>query len=263
MTIRVSPCEWPLQQCCGENWDNADQAQRDLATSVATEILWRLTGKRFGRCPVTVRPCKRSCDQAGVASWPPPWGTTFWPTLSGSGWTNATCGGCKRGCSCDVLEEVLLPGPVDSVTEVRVDGVVVPATAYQVHDHRLLVRTDGGEWPSCQDLTAADDEAGAFAVSYLQGIAVPPAGQYAAGVYACELLNACIGGPCRLPKRVQTITRQGVTLAFLDTMDFLEKGLVGIPEVDQWIQAVNPDKLRARSRVYSPDASPPRQITSP
>lgn len=263
MSIRVTPCQWPLiTECCSDAWEAATDAQRLFATSVATELVWRLSARRFGICDITVRPCKRSCNQ-GVSAWPPPWGTSFVPVLSGGQWTNTTCGGCKSGCSCDELQEVVLPGPVDYVTEVRVDGAVLPATAYQVHDHRLLVRTDGGEWPSCQDLTAAPDEPGAFAVTYGQGIPVPPGGQYAAGIYACELLASCTGGTCRLPKRVQTVTRQGVTMAFLDPLDFLDKGLTGIPEVDQWISAVNPDKLRSPSRVYSPDSVPVRTVTSP
>lgn len=263
LSIRTGPCNWPiLTDCCTATWDAATQDQRDLATAVATELLWRLSARRFGLCPITVRPCKRKCDQ-GVAGWPPPWGSSFVPVLTGGEWINTTCGGCQRGCSCEELEEVVLPGPVDSVTEVRVDGLVVPAAGYQVHDHRLLVRTDGGEWPSCQDLTAAPDEPGAFAVTYQQGIPVPPGGQYAAGIYACELIKSCTNdAACRLPRRVQTITRQNVSMAFLDPLDYLDKGLTGIPEVDQWITAVNPDKLRARSQVYSPDLLPPRVVTS-
>lgn len=265
MTIRVAPCDWPLlTTCCSAAWEAASPEQQAFASSVATEILWRLTSKRFGLCPTVVRPCRKTC--ASASGYGPLWGSasSFVPVLDGGQWLNTSCGKCRPGgCSCTELQEVLLPGPVDSITEVRVDGLVVPATAYQVHDHRLLVRTDGGEWPTCQDLTAGPEEAGAFTVTYQLGIPVPPGGQYAAGVYACELLAACVGGTCRLPKRVQTVTRQGVTLAFLDPGDYLKDGLTGVPEVDQWIRAVNPDQLRGRSRVYSPDLLPPRQITSP
>lgn len=262
MAIATMPCDWPINtDCCGTAWEDASPERRAFAAAVATELVWRLSGRRFGLCQQTVRPCRRDCATS-EPTWPPPYGTSFWPVLSGGSWTNLACGSCKRGCSCEVLEEVVLPGPIHAVSEVWVDGVQLPAGAYQVHDHRLLVRVDGGAWPKCQDLTAEPNEPGSFAVVYDQGIPVPPGGQYAAGVYACELLASCTGGTCRLPKRVQTITRQGVTAAFLDPMDFLEKGLTGVPEVDAWISAVNPHKSQGPSRVYSPDLSPPRRITS-
>jgi hypothetical protein len=264
VAVRVEPCDWPLDTTCCDKWADADPAKQQFAQKVATELIWRLSGRRFGLCPITVRPCRTSCDQPELPAWPPPAGQTSWPVLTGGGWINAACGPCarrRRDCSCVELQEITLPGPVHEITEVRVDGQVLDAAAYAVHDHRLLVRTDGEVWPDCQDLTAAPDQPGAFTVTYLQGVEVPPGGRYAAGVYACELLKACTGGQCRLPRRVQSLTREGVTLTFLDPMDFLDKGRTGIPEVDQWLAAVNPTGQRAPSQVYSPDLPPPRTVT--
>jgi hypothetical protein len=261
VAVRVEPCDWAINTDCCEKWDAADPALQDFAKRVAVELVWRLSGRRFGLCETTVRPCRRRCDQPRLPTWPPPPGGGWWPVLTGGSWINAACGSCRPDCSCAELCEITLPGPVHSVAEVQVDGQVLDAGAYVVHDHRVLVRTDGGCWPDCQDLTAKPGEPGAFVVTYTQGVAVPPGGQYAAGVYACELVKSCTGGNCRLPKRVQSLTREGVTLTFLDPLDFLDKGRTGIPEVDQWIAAVNPAALREPSRVYSPDLPPPRTVT--
>lgn len=263
MAIRVEPCEWPIDFTCCPDWDDAPAAQREFVTRVATELVWRLSGRRFGLCPITVRPCRRSCAQPEMSGWPPAPGG-FWPVLSGGVWTNMTCGTCRDDCSCTDLCEVELPGPVHQVQSVQVGaGPALPASSYLVLDHRMLVRTDGECFPDCQDFTAAPGQAGSWAVTYLQGIPVPPGGRYAAGMYACQLLAACTGGDCQLPERVQTLARQGVSMSFLDPMDFLDKGRTGVAATDTWIASVNPYGLREPSRVYSPDITPPRTVTWP
>lgn len=261
MAIRTEPCDWPIDVGCCPEWDGAPEEDREFARRVAAELVWRLSGRRFGLCEVTLRPCRRSCADpnpaAGAAGAAP-----FTPFIRDGQWYNARCG-CVTDCSCTELCELALPAPVHDIVEITLDGDVVPAESYRVDNHRMLVRTDGDCWPLCQDLGAAVGEPGAFAVTYRWGVPVPPGGQYAAGVYACELLRACAGGPCRLPRRVQQITRDGVSMAFVDPMDFLEQGLTGVPETDTWIRSVNPHRLVGPSRVYSPDYRPPRRTTWP
>ena len=56
----------------------------------------------------------------------------------------------------------------------------------------------------------------------------------------CELAKACYTDQaCRLPQRVTSITREGVTLAMLDPFEMLDKGRTGLFEVDLWLEAVN------------------------
>lgn len=263
MTIRTEPCQWPIDTACCPEWDEASEEDREFVARVATELVWRLSGRRFGLCPVTVRPCRRTCAGGGLPAWAGSPAAPMTPYIRDGAWYNARCGSCRTDCGCSPLCEVVLPAPVNEVIDVLIDGEPVDAGGYRVDNHRLLVRTDGGCWPECQDLEAAPDEVGAFAVTYRWGIPVPPGGQIAAGAYACELLRACSGGACRLPKRVQQITRDGVTMAFLDPLDFLSDGLTGIPETDVWIRSVNPHKLVGRSRVYSPDYAPVRSTTWP
>jgi hypothetical protein len=250
--------------CC-PTWSSLSPEQQQFALDVATELVWRLSGRRYGLCEITVRPCRQPCAQSAAApAWPvggyP--GGGFLPTLRDGQWINMVCGQCGDDCHCGTLCEVVLPGPVDSITSVKLDGVVLDPAQYVVFDHRTLARTGGECWPTCQDLTLPDDEPGTWSVTYRQGIPVPPGGQAAAAVLACELGKACAGASgCRLPKRVQTVTREGVTLGFLDPMTFLQDGLTGLYEVDLWLRSVNPRGLAEGARVYSPDRRPPRTIT--
>jgi len=249
----------PDELACYAGWAAATDEQRTRAWGIASEILWRLTGRRIGVCPITVRPCRRG----GGEAWP--WTARGWsewavPYVVGGEWVNAMCGRHRDDCGCTHLSEVMLPGPVDGVTSVYVDGALLDPTAYLVYDHRRLVRTDGQHWPHCQDLTAADDAEGAFAVTYGQGVPLGIAGQAAVESYAVEVLKACLGQACKLPKRVSSISREGVTVDFVDPMEFLDKGRTGLIEVDTWIVSVT--QAPQRSRVYSPDVPRPRSVTS-
>lgn len=241
------------------------EEDRQWASELAVELVWMLSGRRYGLCELTVRPCGARCGESTYFGRVPPSGGWI-PTLINGAWVNCGRCACTSSCSCCSVCEVVLPGPVHEVSRVVVDGQTVPASAYRVDNHRSLVRVDGGEcWPACQDLAAPPDGPGAFTVAYQRGVPVPPGGLYAAGVYACELLKSCgvitSGECCQLPQRVQSITRAGVTMTMLESGDFLEQGRTGVPAVDAWIKAVNPRRALAPSTVYSPDRMPPRVTT--
>lgn len=260
-----TPC-WPEPDvtCC-KAWDGAAPELRERVGKVAAQILHRLSGARYGLCEVTVRPCGKSCGGADTPSYGPP----FVPMINSAGaWINCWSGDCdcEDTCSCCRVCSVVLDGPVQDIVRVLVDGVEIPAEVYRVDNHRELVRTDGVCWPRCPDLHAPCDVegAGGFCVTYLHGLPLDDAAMWAYGIYACELIKACTGASgCRLPKRVQSVTREGVTMTFLDPFDFLDHGRTGIPEVDIWLSATNPAGLRRKSRVFSPDYTPPRRTTWP
>src|SRR3546814_8783259 len=67
---------------------------------------------------------------------------------------------------------------------------------------------------------------------------------------------ACNDKTCGLPRRVQSVTRQGVTVAVLDAFDDIDEGHTGIWLIDSWVASVvrRPRKMR----VLSPDRMPPR-----
>ncbi|MCW6003864.1 Hint domain-containing protein [Micromonospora sp. CPCC 205371] len=144
-------CEpWPVIWC--PNLPTGSEAVTGAALQAATEALWAATAQRFGLCTETIRPCRRSCG----AFWPFAdswweWTGGMWPRplLYDGAWYNITCGSCAGGCQCGMLEEALLPGPVYDILEVKVDGTPLPMSAYRLDMGRLLVRTDGGRWPTC------------------------------------------------------------------------------------------------------------------
>src|SRR5262249_23894476 len=147
--------------------DPASAAVSGTAVAAASEVLYALSGRRLGSCQLTIRPCRRDCWDGGwpfLNSW---WQFGLWPRplfLNGT-WYNITCGQCYGGCSCSVISEALLPAPVSQVLQVKVDGQILDPSAYRVDNWRLLVRTDGGIWPVCNDLAKADTEVGTWSVT--------------------------------------------------------------------------------------------------
>jgi hypothetical protein len=230
--------------------------------SAATSLLWNWTGRVFGLSEVTVRPCRTDCAPStyhGIAGIPSSYRTgPFLPILINGEFYNVRCG---RKCKDDdrSMAEIGLPGPVDTVLQVRVDGEVLPASAYRVDNRVWLVRTDGDTWPVCQDLTAEPTEPNTFEVTYLWGAPVPDGGRLAATVLACEMAKATLGRDCSLPQRVQSVSREGVSIAVLDTFEGLEAGRTGIWVVDSWVTSVM--NAPRKARVLSPDTRTARVAT--
>ena len=248
------PCGWNVEFLTTPSvWESADVEERELAEELAVNALWALTGRVFGVCEQTIRPCfgprEHGSTYRGSGS------GYWWPGLISGSFIEGGCGCSYVDCSCVGPSEVALPGPVASVTSVWADGAELDDAAYKVRNKRWLLRVDGGVWPQKQDLTAGDHDPDAFTVTYMQGVPVPRAGKVAAGELALEFLAARQNdGRCRLPDRAISVSRQGVDYQLVDAQVLFEQGLTGVASVDQWIAVVNPHKRKSRSRVYSPDA---------
>jgi len=225
------------------------------AVLFATEVVDALSGRQFGSCPVTLRPCLREClTTSYTAGWDP------WPgssALSSPWYALVTCSGsgCTDTCSCTTLSEVVLPAPVSSVTQVLIDGSPLVTGSYRVDDNRMLVRVDGFTWPRCNDLSKADTETGTWSVTVNVGQTIPEGGKWAVGELACQYIRARKGEDCRLPASVQKLVRQGVTIEFPKLTDTFNAGYTGLYLVDTFIRAVNPNKLKRRSKTYSVDTA--------
>ncbi len=265
------PCDWPTSYaaCVIPEGQALPAPLSTLPASGAAQVeemaaayLWNWTGQSLGLCEVTVRPCREDCSD-GLSTWSgrgPVTGGALWrPAIIGGRWYNIGCGYCSTdSCSCTYVESLRLPGPISSVVEVVIDGEILPAEAYRIDRSRVLVRQDGGAWPTCNDLSQPLGEPGTWSVTYVRGVEVPVGGQIAAGVLAVELAKAiCRDQSCQLPQRVQTVTRQGVTIAMLDAFDDVDKGHTGIFLVDSWVSSLMNSPRAAR--VYSPDL--PRRTT--
>jgi hypothetical protein len=258
------PCEgWeaPIWSCA---LSPAAQAVTGTAVAAAADILYALSGRHLGSCQVTIRPCRQSCLNGSwpfINSW---WQFGIWPRplfFNGT-WYNLTCGSCTGGCSCNVVSEALLPAPVIQVLQVKVDGVTLDPSAYRVDNWRRLVRLDGGQWPICNDLTQGDDAVGTWSVTLTYGEPVSPLGQMALGELATQFakLLAC-DTDCMLPKPVQQLVRQGVTMTFLDPNELFANGRIGLYLTDLFISIENPSGLVSASTVYDID-DPGYRITN-
>lgn len=95
------------------------------------------------------------------------------------------------------------------------------------------------------------DTSGTFVVTYYPGVAPNDLFRYAAGVLAVEFYKACKGKDCRLPGGVTSISRAGISMEV--QADLFLNGQTGIPEVDAVIRIYNPNALKGRPRVLSPD----------
>ncbi|MCM1964834.1 hypothetical protein [Streptomyces sp. G1] len=248
---------WPIDLCC----TLSDDVTPELIARwqmVASLLLWRFSGRRWGpSCPVTVRPCRKSCMDLlprSLVSWGAagPW----IPYIGTDGqWRNASVCGCTGDCSCGEICEIYLPGPVYDIVSVQ-DGVdVLPDTAYRVDNSGDLIRTDGECWPTCQDMSAAPGEENTLTITYRTGLQLDESATAAVSELTCHLLRGC-GGSCGCTasgRNVTRLTRQGVQLDMADPTLIYSEGRTGLPLTDLWLASVNPYGLSSPSRVYSVD----------
>jgi hypothetical protein len=268
MSANFGPCAaWPVTWVCDVM--NESPVATGKAALFATEVIWSLSGRQFGACPVTIRPCRRTCLQTpypdGWQSWPGTIGHIGGDTSGGAtGWfIDAGCSTCSGTCSCVALSDIVLPTPVSSITSVKMNGApLVSGVNYRLDENRYLARIDGTTWPYCQDLTKDDTQPNTWSVTFNTGADVPEGGSWAVGELACEFLKALKGEDCRLPRNVTNIARQGVTIQLPDPSSLFEHGLTGLLLADRFIQTWNPHHLPARSRVYSVDGTPHRRVNT-
>lgn len=275
---------WPLNRTAG-CWDiPADTTEETITVwnRVASEYLWAMTGRRLGpSCPITVRPCRKSCFESyGYSRWLNQGqglqSTSGWiPYLVDGQMYNASLCGCVRECHCGPeLCEVELSGPVYDIVEVTIDGLVVDSATYRVDDGRFLVRvTDPNDpvdadrcWPSCQDMTKRESQPGTFAVTYRTGLNLSGIAAMAVTELTAHFIRGCNGGcGCGTGTRqnLQRLSRQGVDLEFADPQQVFQDGRTGIELVDFFIKSMNPHGVYSQLRVLSPDAPKRPRIQGP
>jgi hypothetical protein len=233
------PAPFVCDECCSLDLAEVDPVIVDMATQWAARFLWTATGKIYGGCPRTYRPCREGCPPqinccggfggTLLASVP-------WRAPGSLDWINLSCNRCVKGCQCSAVSEVYIPD-VDEVLNVRIDGVDYnPCAMLAVYDRSRIVRTDGGAWPICQELSKTDGP-GTWSITVQQGACVPDGAAWVTGTLMCEFVKACLQSKdCRLPKRVTQLTRQEVQMTFLGSFEGLGMLRTGIWEIDAWIE---------------------------
>lgn len=244
------PCGLVAAGSCCPGWAGASQQDKDRASAMAANFIWAASARMYGACERVVRPCGKDCNDYSTY-WGPSEASSFHPELTADG-TYINCFGtsCRcNTCNCCHICAVDLEWPVNAITEVKVNGVVVDDGDYFVYDRKKLVKRIGC-FPQCQNLALTSDMVGTFEVTYTQGLPLSAAGQAALDVLACEFLKLCTGQACKLPSRWQTLTREGVTMSAFDDFSTLDGGRIGILEVDSWLASVNPN--HAQMMPYIP-----------
>lgn len=247
----TAPCLWPVQWDClpRDLTDEADIVRLQGCVDTAVAVLWAFTGRQFGCCPRIVRPCPTPDQADPLASyWLP--GLSWYPQLDGGVWRNISCG-CGTSCQVRGPGVVHLPGPVCSIEEVVIDGAWIDPSLYTLEGDRLYLNS--GRWPA-QDLQAPAGSPGTWTVTYGQGLPAPHGAGQMVALLAQEFWKACNNdATCRLPRRVESITRTGVSMRMSDPSALFEHHQTGIPEIDMWVAAINPHQLVAPPVVSSPD----------
>jgi hypothetical protein len=239
----VTPAE--VIACCKTAENMAEDDDRVIdAIDDASLVIYYLTGKQFGgTCQATVRP----------------------PCLSGS---------CGCGCTPNQIDIGLWP--VTDLVSVRYDGVVYTdasdptvGSLFHVTEHRYLARKDGdaflsgNQWAVAGSAQDTADNGYTFEVTVEYGLTVPRLVKRAAKRMACELLKACCNdASCKLPERVTSVTRSGLTMDVKSAEDLLRDGRTGIYEVDLAIQVFNPSKLQSPSFVFMPNKDYGRRMSN-
>ena len=227
------------ERCAATDTTTIDDTAIEFAVDLASLVLWNATGRRYGLCLRTVRPCWTGC---------PEW----------------------RRCSC-WLPEIYLRAPIAAVDEVMVNGVALAATAYRIQTvgpdaRRTLVRVDGEPWPCCNDLEldptvvpVGTQYCDAWYVRYWQGRAVPTLGVTAASLLAEQIARQyCTTAGCddNMTANLKRVSRRGVTKEYdanVDRDDKTGRIRTGIKPVDDWILAVNPHGRVRQPAIIRPD----------
>jgi hypothetical protein len=247
-----------------------------LSLQAASDTLFRLSGSQFaGSCADTVRPQARLLGRdhgRPVRSYQGPlWGNgsfmygwsgagAWWPFNGTTNQEELSDGGLLPSIDLGVY-------PLTGIIQVLIDGAVVDPTTYAIHDDRHLVRlgveaSPGSDvnpgWPYSQLMDLDSSNVNTFEVTFTYGVPPPPSGVMACAELGWQLyLSQTNNALCKLPARTTHITRQGLSAVLLDPLALANEGRTGLYICDVlFLNEVNPNKLRQRSYVNSPDINP-------
>jgi len=221
------------------------------ACKSASGLLWSMSGRKYsGITTVTERyVCQNRIFRYGAST------NTYQAVLLDGAVFNIPAdefeGGVTDGLSPE--SRIRLRGrPVTKIHSIRRrDGVILDPSAYYLVDHSTVQAATGIPWTPCN-----------LEITYSYGTYAPTMGRMAARTLAIEFVKLFEGSDdCALPQRVTSIARQGVSYTLLDSQDFIEEMRTGIYMVDLFLKSTNPDKARAKARVFSPDVPRGRRYT--
>ena len=260
---------------CGLTVAEVSDEALTFGIDLASLILWGESGRRYGLCLRTVRPCWEGDRNHGFTtstSWRSPASYPLTPlTVAGTGgavdvyptWPRL------RECACH-LPELLLPGPIAWVEEIMVDGVPVNLgnVAIRVdgtNARRVLTRNDGESWYCSNDLERdptvvplAPEPGPAWQVRYWRGRQVTDTMQIIAGKLAEQIgRQFCQDANCdaNMVQGLTRVARRGVVKEYDPSAIRDDNGQVatGLRVVDDWLRTVNPHGRKRAPAILRAD----------
>ncbi len=150
--------------------------------------------------------------------------------------------GSFYGCGCSNEGIFLRRRPAQHIYQVSYNevGTIISPLLYRLDNMNRLVG---------RSITHTE-----VRVTYAAGIDPPQLAKTACIALAGEIALYHAGSDaCRLPANVVNVNREGLSFSITDKQDFLDRGLVGIYEVDLFLRSVNPTKTQNRARVLTAD----------
>lgn len=204
--------------CC-PTWVTLDPATQTQMINLASTMAWMMGRHREGVCEIDdiliCHDCACYCEACRCL--PPNW----------------------------YLINLRAQGPVQTILEVTVNGVLLDPTQYRMINQSHIARMDGFAWNIQPQL-------GGLVVSYTVGY--PPSALAVQGVeaLACELGKLCSGLPslCRFP--VRPVSAGGTSTPNPDWSKLMEINATGVYLFDLWLST-----LRTQTEVGAADPLAP------
>lgn len=213
-----------------EELSSPESPEADSAILAASWILYKLSGERY----------------PGTST------QTEWYGLDINRYTTRDYGASSLLTNLSLFEvEDYLSGhlrprkqPVRSISSVSEGNASVAPNTYFLVNNSTIVKTDGTDWDFAEGVT----------ITYTSGILPPEMGRRAARRLANEFIWSVENDElCALPERAKSFSRQGISYTILDPQEYLDKGKVGIYEIDLFLSTANPSRAKKRPKVFSPD----------
>lgn len=216
----------------------------------ASQILFVLSGQKYGGLFETTEQYYVESTGAPVGCYWDSGEKAYWnPFIGVWAYTHDPVGRKNRLVPGDAIR---LRNPnVVSITSISVGGSAVDPSEYELVNASIVRRTNLASWSIVSNPV----------ITYVSGVEPPALGKLACRKLADELMLAIQGAECNLPTNVTSISRQGMSLQIIDPQAFLDKGRLGIYEVDLFLTVANPGKAKKRPRVFSPDMRHPYRRT--
>jgi hypothetical protein len=224
VTLRVA-CERVIEMVDLRNCDceldkispELTEEELDGILDSACDALANIASVPIGRCVTVYRPCRDYCH--------------YWD--------------CACGCA---PSGIPLPGILPSVTQVKVNGVVVDPNTYAVIKgpggrrslERFMLTGAPDSWPSSQNVNLPDTMDGTFSISVQSGFAADQIMKNAAAEIACDILKTVAQE--RVPvDGVQSANVYGESVSYArfgDPTDQETMNLAGLGNVRRFMSSV-------------------------